>query len=127
MKAHIEIGGKKVQILWADIEDYGNYCHDSAYIALNSSLKGDSITAMDTLRHEMMHAALAISGVGFGITQEQEEQIVRCMETIFFPAWDNLMAQGYRWGRETEKKKSRTKAVSPQRKLTRRAKTWKES
>lgn len=83
MKASITIGGKKLSIVWADIEEFGTYCHDSACIALNSNLKGDAMTAMDTLRHELMHAALAISGVGFGITQEQEEQIVRCMESIF--------------------------------------------
>ena len=127
MKAFIEIGGQKVHILWADIEDYGNYCHDSRAILLRSEMQGDALNTVTTLRHEAMHAALAISGVGFGLTEDQEEQIVRCMETIFFPAWEHLMAQGYKWGREAEKKKRRTKAVSTQRKRTRRAKTWKES
>lgn len=123
MKASITIGGKKLSIIWADIEEFGTYCHDSACIALSSSLKGDAMTAMDTLRHELMHAALAISGVGFGITQEQEEQIVRCMESIFFPAWDQLNQDGLRWGRQAEKRKAKAKAASTRK---RRAKRWKE-
>lgn len=126
MKAFIEIGGQKVHILWADIEDWGNYCHDARKIFLRSDMQGNVSDTVTTLRHEVMHAALAISGVGFGLNKDQEEQIVRCMETIFFPAWENLMAQGYKWGREAEKKKRRTKAVSTQRERTRRAKTWKE-
>jgi hypothetical protein len=34
-----------------------------------------------------MESALLLSGVGFSEAYEQEP-IVRCMEEIFFPAWD---------------------------------------
>ncbi|CAB4156175.1 hypothetical protein UFOVP674_52 [uncultured Caudovirales phage] len=109
MKASITIGGHKVSVMWADIEDYGTYCHDSSVIALNSNLKDDPITAMTTIRHELMHAALAVSGVGFGVTPEQEEQIVRCMESIFFPAWEQLQVDGLKWGKRAEKRQAKAK------------------
>lgn len=44
---------------------------------------------MQTLRHELMEASLCISGVGFCETFEQEA-VVRCMDEVFFPAWDRL-------------------------------------
>jgi hypothetical protein len=37
-----------------------------------------------------MEAALLLSGVGFADRYEQEP-IVRCMEEIFFPAWDTFL------------------------------------
>lgn len=43
----------------------------------------------DTLRHEMMEASLFISGVAYQTLYDQEP-VVRCMENIFFPAWDSL-------------------------------------
>ena len=49
----------------------------------------DSIKLI-TIRHELMEAALLLSGVGFADRYEQEP-IVRCMEEIFFPAWDTFL------------------------------------
>jgi hypothetical protein len=49
---------------------------------------------LSTLRHEMVHAALAIGGVAFSESME-EEAIVRCMDELFFPAWDRV-AKRYR-------------------------------
>jgi len=37
-----------------------------------------------------MEAALLLSGVGFSERYEQEA-VVRCMEEIFFPAWDVIV------------------------------------
>ena len=38
----------------------------------------------------MMEASLLISGVGFSDSYEQEA-VVRCMEEIFFPAWEVIL------------------------------------
>jgi hypothetical protein len=37
----------------------------------------------------MIHAALAVGGVSFAVEYD-EEVIVRCLDSIFFPAWDKL-------------------------------------
>lgn len=35
-----------------------------------------------TLVHELMHAALGTSGVTYGLTEEQEEQVIVCLEAF---------------------------------------------
>lgn len=40
-----------------------------------------------TLRHELMHAALSISGIAY-IDRLPEEAIVRCFDNLFFPAYE---------------------------------------
>jgi len=119
--AHINIAGKKIHLVWSEISDYGNYFHDEGTIVLRSSLRDNPTAVMDTLRHEMLHATLALSGVGFGMSSKLEEQVVRCMDSIFFPAWEQLLAQGWQWGKKAEKRRSSKKAVSTQRKRTRKA------
>jgi hypothetical protein len=42
-----------------------------------------------TLRHEMLHAALSLSGIAY-IDKLPEEAIVRAMDTIFWPSYDAL-------------------------------------
>jgi hypothetical protein len=39
------------------------------------------------LRHEMVEASLLLSGVGWCDRYEQEA-VVRCMDEVFFPAWE---------------------------------------
>jgi hypothetical protein len=36
----------------------------------------------------MLHATLAISGVGYALPAGVEEALVRALDSIFFPAWD---------------------------------------
>jgi predicted SprT family Zn-dependent metalloprotease len=43
----------------------------------------------ETLRHELMHAALSIAGVSYA-EHPDEEAFVRCMDTLFFPMWSRL-------------------------------------
>lgn len=67
---------------------YGLYFHDKKLIQINKKLKGKML--LDTIRHEMMEASLLLSGVGFLEAYEQEA-VVRCMEEIFFPAWESFL------------------------------------
>tara|TARA_R100001443_G_scaffold116619_1_gene137611 strand:+ start:839 stop:1141 length:303 start_codon:yes stop_codon:yes gene_type:complete len=87
----ITIGGQKVKVKFEPFKDYGGYTfgqyfHDDKLIQLNTDLTDEDI--IETLRHEMMEASLLISGVGFSERYEQEA-VVRCMEEIFFPAWES--------------------------------------
>jgi hypothetical protein len=82
----IRIGGRQVKItIVEDLEEYGNFHEDTLTIQLK---KADAETMRVTLRHELMHAALSISGIAY-IDRLPEEAIVRCFDNIFFPAWES--------------------------------------
>jgi Zn-dependent peptidase ImmA (M78 family) len=82
----IHVAGRRVKLSFVDLEDtFGQYKHDLKIIEVNRNIS-DSDKLL-TIRHELMEASLLLSGVGFSERYEQEP-IVRCMEEIFFPAWD---------------------------------------
>lgn len=85
----VNVGGKRIKIrVKPDLEEWGVYYHDLGEIWLaEKSIKNNLET---TLRHEIMHAALAISGVSF-MEGFQEEAVVRCFDDIFFPAWEKIL------------------------------------
>ena len=89
---HIHVGGLKVKIVIAEnIEEYGNFSLDDLTITLRN---GDIKVMLDTLRHEMMHAAFAIGGIGHCKPfEEVEEGVVRCLDHLFFPSWNRLLQQ----------------------------------
>ncbi len=87
----VTMAGVRVRINFRDLGDdecYGLYSHRRKRITIDKSLKGKEL--IDTIRHEMLHAALGISGLAFCESYE-EEAIVRCMDEIFFPAWDRFL------------------------------------
>lgn len=84
----IDVAGRRVRLLFADLGDtYGQYTHDSKTIEVHSGITDPE--KLLTIRHELMESSLLLSGVGFSEAYEQEP-IVRCMEEIFFPAWDQF-------------------------------------
>ena len=87
----ISIGGIafKVRFIKFDDDDYGKMDFDQRLILLNQAMKNNLPMTIETLRHEMIHAALAVGGVSFAVEYD-EEVIVRCLDSIFFPAWDKL-------------------------------------
>jgi len=87
----VTMAGVRVRINFRDLGDdecYGLYSHRRKLIEIDKTLKGKEL--IDTIRHEMLHAALGISGLAFCESYE-EEAIVRCMDEIFFPAWDRFL------------------------------------
>ena len=88
----ISIGGIafKVQFVKFDVDDYGRMDFDQRLILLNDSIKNNLPMVAETIRHEMVHAALAVGGVSFSVDYD-EEVIVRCLDSLFFPAWDKLI------------------------------------
>jgi hypothetical protein len=87
----IRIAGQTVKITQENLSDedlYGYYSHERKRIILSDSL--DDGALLKTLRHELLEASLCISGVGFCETYEQEA-VVRCMDEIFFPAYERLL------------------------------------
>ena len=85
---YIEIGGIKFSVIREHINEYGLMRFDEREIVISSAIT-DVEVYMTTLRHEMIHAVLAISGISY-LKKYEEEPIVRAIENIFFPAWDRL-------------------------------------
>jgi len=85
----ISIGGQEVEIVVEkDLAEYGLFCLDDMRITLRSA---DTDIMASTLRHEMMHAAFAIGGIAHCKPfEDMEEGAVRCLENIFFPAWERI-------------------------------------
>lgn len=85
----IMVAGRRVRLIICDLDDtYGQYKHDQKTIEINRAIT-DSAKIL-TIRHELMEASLLLSGVGFADRYEQEP-VVRCMEEIFFPAWEGFL------------------------------------
>ena len=89
----VTIAGKRIRLIveefkGADSDTFGEYFHDDKLIQINAGLTDEE--SLTTLRHEMMEASLFISGLAWTERFEQEA-IVRCMEEIFFPAWETIL------------------------------------
>lgn len=88
----ISIAGRRIELEAVPFGDddppYGLYFHDKKLIQVNKKIKGKVL--LETIRHEMMEASLLLSGVGWLESYEQEA-VVRCMEEIFFPAWEAFL------------------------------------
>ena len=89
---HIHVGGLKVKIIIVEnLEDFGSFDLDRMVISVR---KGPTKEMNDTLRHELMHAAFAIGGIGHCEPFTQvEEGVVRCLDHLFFPSWNKLLQQ----------------------------------
>ena len=82
----INLGGHEIKVVVdPTITDHGTFDLDRMTITLRNYNE-------DTLRHERVHAAVEIGGVAF-IDDFPEEAVVRCMEYLFFPAWDKRNQQ----------------------------------
>ncbi|MAO74696.1 MAG: hypothetical protein CL699_00060 [Chloroflexi bacterium] len=92
----VTIAGVFVKIIREDLRDedhhpkgyFGYYSHERRVIAIDKGLT--PAAARDTIRHEMIHAALAMSGLDH-LEHFEEEAVVRCMEEIFFPAYERFL------------------------------------
>jgi hypothetical protein len=87
----VVIGGQRFSIVIEDLEngDWGQMDFDNRKILISPKCLNKSSTLRETLRHEIMHAALSVAGVSFS-TKYNEETIVRALENVFFPAWDKF-------------------------------------
>lgn len=92
----VTIAGVPIGILQEDLSDednlpkgyYGYYSDERRVIVIEKTLSPK--VAKTTVRHEMLHAALALSGLDH-LERFEEEAIVKCMDSIFFPAWDRFL------------------------------------
>lgn len=88
---HCYIGGIKFRIIVAPIDGgyFGRMVFDEKKILISTLCLTKASLIRETLRHEVLHAALHVSGVSF-LERYDEEAIVRAIEHIFFPAWSKI-------------------------------------
>ena len=87
----VTIAGHRIQVRVKDMggDPYGQYLPDAHIIELDKSIMGNPKLLKETLRHEMVEAALFISGVAWSERYDQEP-IVRALDEIFWPAWERV-------------------------------------
>lgn len=89
----IHIGGREIAVrVDATLEAWGEYHADEREIVIASRTLGKASSLKETLRHEMLHAALDIAGISY-LKNFEEEAIVRCIDGIFHPAWETVRKQ----------------------------------
>ena len=89
----VKVAGTRLRIVRKDLsaeEAFGSWDHDAKTISLDKGLTGELL--LTTLRHEMLEASLSLSGIAWceGPISVETEGVIRCLEEIFFPAWDPL-------------------------------------
>lgn len=84
----VSIAGQVVRVRKGKLDAYGQYEHDDRTIWISDAIREKKVE-WETLRHEMIEASLLISGVGW-LERYQQEAVVRCIEEIFFPAWEAI-------------------------------------
>lgn len=88
----VDVAGHSLVVrVTADIDDLGNFDLATKTLYIREDLMSNPELAMDTLRHELMHAALGLGGIGFALSEDVEEGVVRAMEQLFIPAWNRVV------------------------------------
>ncbi|MAT82433.1 MAG: hypothetical protein CMJ29_12415 [Phycisphaerae bacterium] len=93
----VSVAGVTIKVVrrdLTDIECYGQYDDDKKRITLCTTLRGAKLWG--TFRHELLHAALAASGVAYGLPEGVEEVLVRGLENIFFPCYERHLTRKVR-------------------------------
>lgn len=90
MLKSVSIAGHRIPIRVKDLDDcYGQYLPDAKVIELDRKTVKDAKLLRETLRHEMVEAALFLSGVSYSDVYTQEP-IVRALDELFWPAWEKV-------------------------------------
>ena len=85
----VRVAGVPIKILLQELygDPYGYWSLDRRTIVLDLNLTGKQLR--ETLCHEMIHAALDLSGISFA-KGFPDEPTVRAIETLFLPAWERM-------------------------------------
>ena len=91
----VSMAGISIRIVRADLSEddvFGFWSLDRKTITIHKPLPKKKL--IETLRHEMLHAALDLSGVSFSEGGPfPDENVVRALESLFFGPWDRIQAR----------------------------------
>lgn len=89
----VTIGGRVIAIrVDPELDSWGEYHADDREIVLSAKSLAKTSSLRETLRHEMLHAALDIAGLSY-LKNFEEESLVRCIDNLFHPAWEAVRKQ----------------------------------
>lgn len=89
LPSSVKIAGQRIKIKVGKLEEaFGQYEHENRIIWISNTISNEKII-INTLRHEVLEASLLISGVGW-LEKYDQEAIVRCVDEIFWPAWESI-------------------------------------
>ena len=84
LPSKMSIGGMEFKIILKEIEDFGIMDFDARVICIRKSLTKEE--QLDTLMHEVHHAALGVSGLSNVLNDDNlEEALVRLVEHMVVP------------------------------------------
>ena len=92
----VSVAGVTIRVVrrdLTDIECYGQYDNERHRITLCSTLRGK--TLWETFRHELLHAALELSGVSYA-DDYPEEVTIRALENLYFPVYERILIRQIR-------------------------------
>tara|TARA_R100001086_G_scaffold240915_1_gene167470 strand:- start:4043 stop:4357 length:315 start_codon:yes stop_codon:yes gene_type:complete len=91
----VTIAGVPVRLVRADLSEeevFGYWSLDRKTITIHKPLGRKKL--LETIRHEMLHAVLDLSGVSFSEGGPfPDEAVVRALESLFFAPWDRLVTR----------------------------------
>ena len=80
----VNVVGKKIKIIYEDMEDWGECLTDQKVIHLSTKCLHDPEVHWWTLVHEVTHFIFEVSGIAF-MEDNDEEAYVRCVENLVIP------------------------------------------
>tara|TARA_R110002020_G_scaffold465216_1_gene686501 strand:+ start:1037 stop:1345 length:309 start_codon:yes stop_codon:yes gene_type:complete len=90
----VEVGGIKFKVVRGPKtkgdDDFGEIDTDKRVIYVNPLVCKTEETEWMTLKHEVAHAALYVSGIGYVLKGKDEEALVRMLEHIMMPSLEKL-------------------------------------
>ena len=80
----VTVLGTEIEVRVEELQDlHGHFDADKLLIRMDTKRKQQS----ETFLHEVMHAALFVSGLTEIMGEEREEAVVRCLEHALFPLY----------------------------------------
>ena len=80
----VEVLGKKIRVIYEDMDDWGECSTDDKFIKINKKCLKNPDQHWWTLVHEVTHIIFEMSGVAY-MERNDEEAYVRCVENLVIP------------------------------------------
>jgi Zn-dependent peptidase ImmA (M78 family) len=90
----LTVAGKKVRVIAdSNIEPYALFDPETNIIRVHPSVTSDETLFFETIRHELGHAVMHITGLFALMSAEVQEAIIRSMDSFLFPVLPNASKQ----------------------------------
>jgi Zn-dependent peptidase ImmA (M78 family) len=82
----LSVAGKKVRVVAdSNVEPYAEFDPETNIIRIHPSVIENEVLFFETLRHELGHAVIHITGLFSLMSVEVQEAVIRSMDSFLFP------------------------------------------